>query len=168
VPTPYLDLSTFKSLTVMRPEDVDLVESLYPGFTVGQIAAEQDWLDSRLRKRYAVPFTAPAPTVVQRWLTAIVTMAVWDRRGAGDSQTGTLERAQKRFDEAKADVKEAADSDVGLFDLPTNDTPPASAVTRGGPLFYSESSPFVSADRQEREGRCEDEAGFGTVDGVGR
>lgn len=146
----------------MRPEDVDLVESLYPGFVAGQIALEQNFIDTRLRKRYAVPFASPVPSIIKRWLAWIVTMACWDRRGAGDSQQGTLERAQARYDQAIAELKEAADAKEGLFDLPLNDDASASNVTQGFPLGYTETSPYVSTDVQRKQASFEDAQGRGS------
>ena len=160
--TPYLTFTEFRILSVMRPEDVDLVEALYPGFFDGQEGLERNFLDSRLRKRYAVPFVAPVPPIIKRWLAWIITMAFWDRRGSGDSQQGTLERAQARYDKAMTEVKEAADATEGLFDLPLTDTSSASGVTQGFPLVHTEASPYVWADDQRKQASFEDSRGRGS------
>lgn len=162
-PTPYLDLATFKTLTVLRASDVDLVEVDQPGYTVAQIALEQSYLDARLRKRYAVPFAVPVPSIVQRWLAAIVTMAVWDRRGAGDSEQGSLARAKEAADRARAEITEAANSKDGLFDLPLNDATPGSNITQGSPLGYTETSPYVWTDQEAKQGSLEDSTGQGST-----
>jgi hypothetical protein len=106
----------------------------------------------------------PAPGAILRWLTVLGTWDAYGKRGA-DQQDPFLVSLKDKRDTVLAEVKEAADSKEGLFDLPTNGSTD-SAVKTGGPLFYSESSPFVSADRQEAAGRCEDERGFGTTGGL--
>ena len=85
--------------------------------------------------------------------------------GSGAGRTRripTIVDAKAERDAALAEIKEAADSEQGLFDLPTNDVVGDSAIGHAGPLAYTEASPYVSADRQEREGRLEDRAQCGT------
>lgn len=110
-------------------------------------------------------FTAPTPIVETflQWLTDVVNLDVLrKRRVSPDVDRKIFEDEAARV---LSEVEKAANSKDGLFDLPmVADTQP-SAVRKGGPLFYSESSPFVSADRQEREGRIEDARGFGTGGG---
>lgn len=106
----------------------------------------------------------PVPSTILGWLVALLNVDILRKRGvnADDPQMALL--VQEKAD-ALAEVAQAANSQDGLFDLPTNDDGATSAVTTGGVLSYSESSPFVSADRQEFEGRLEDERGFGSFGG---
>lgn len=102
----------------------------------------------------------PVPEVVLGWLTDLVSLDVYDRRGA-NAQDPTLVRLAATVERVQTEVKEAADGDTGLFDLPTNDDTD-SAITTGGPQFYSETSPYVSADREACIARSEDARGRGT------
>jgi hypothetical protein len=111
---------------------------------------------------YSAP--TPVPEIVLGWVVAMVDVDVWDRRGA-NPQDPTIDRGVKERDAALAEIAEAADSEKGLFDLPLADTVGNSTIRHGGPHAYTEASPFVAADRQEREGRAEDEAHNGTFGG---
>jgi len=108
--------------------------------------------------------STPVPEVALGWLVALVDVDVWKRRGT-NPQDPAIALATTDRDAAVAEITEAANSDTGLFELPTIDTQGDSAVNHGGPLFYSEASPFVSADLQEEQGRAEDFAGTGTYGG---
>lgn len=102
------------------------------------------WLDSRLKKRYAAPFAAmpDTPPVVIGWLTRILDAELYYKRGISAKDEQWPEILQRAKD-AKAEVKEAADSEKGLFELPLNATAPGeTSVSRGGPLGYTEQSPY--------------------------
>lgn len=68
---------------------------------------------------------------------------------------------------ADEELKETANSETGLLDLPGNDSTD-SAVTTGEPLGASDTSPYAWQDRQAREGRRQDyeEAGYGPGSGI--
>lgn len=106
--------------------------------------------------------STPVPEIALGWLVAFVDIAVWDRRGR-NAQDPTCASALERYTEAKDELKEAADSKEGLFELPTNDQAGDTPVIRAGPLAYSETSPYVSADMQAMQGREEDLSGSGTT-----
>jgi hypothetical protein len=159
--TAYLTVSEFKVLTVMPSEFVDAIETVTPGWTAAQLALESARMDSRLSKRYAVPFVAPIPAAVQGWLSAIVTVRAYMKRGFDPTDQQALEY-KAQADAAIADLKEAADSNDGLFDLPLRADTTATGIAKGGPRSYSETSPYVFADRQVAVGRNEDAAGGGT------
>lgn len=252
-PIPYADVAGYKRRAEVRPEDVDLLESLYPSYLQHRIARASSYLNARLQKRYRVPLGQEAPTLVPTgtapplvvlsgrptlgslemavevttggpvgtavmrwssdggltwttgvltaptvvlggtgltatfpsgsyatdnvysastpvpeialgWLVSLVNVDFWKRRGA-NPQDPTFQDALDARTEALAEVKEAADSKDGLFDLPTNDAVGDSAIVHGGPLSYTEASPFVAADMQERQGVLEDERGCGTYGG---
>lgn len=159
----YLTLATFKNLTVMPSNFVDAIEAApaSAGWVDAQLAYWSAQIDSRLGKRYAVPFDAPYPVAVTGWLARIVTIRCWLRRGV-DPNDLQFSEIKADADAAWAEIKEAADSNVGLFDLPLRADTNASGVSRGGPIGYSETSPFVWTDIQASTGRDEDAAGGGT------
>jgi hypothetical protein len=150
---PYLSKDEFKALTVMPKRDVDAIETATPGWLGNQLLYVSREIDARLRKRYDVPFDAPYPHVVQSWLTRIVTQRAYLRRGV-DPNDRQAESVFQDAADAKAEIKEAADSEVGLFDLP--EPSGASGISRGAPRVYSEASPYVHTDVQRTTGRADD------------
>ena len=161
---PYLDLATFKTRTFMAAGEVDYVESDSACFIAGRIAIRTSWIHSRLRKRYgaSLPFSEPVPEIILNWITALVTLDAMRKRGM-NPQDPAAELMREDATRAEAEVKEAADSKDGLFDLPSPEEG-GSNVTTGGPLGYSETSPYVSAVRERTQGRAEDGTGTGTGD----
>ena len=146
--TAYLAVASFRVRTVMPGEDVDALEVAYPGFLDAKLVEWSSWLNGRLGKRYGVPFTAPVPEIVLSWLTRLVTLDAYLRRGFDPSSKQDAEIV-KAAENARAEVKEAADSKDGLWDLPLReDAPGQSGIARGGPLGYSEASPYTWTDRQ--------------------
>ena len=147
----------------MPQTDIDAVEGETPGFTNARLATHSAKIDTRLRKRYAVPFSPLRvyPEAVLEWLTKIVTFELYLKRGVDPSdQSLALVKADK--EQAEAELKEAADAQSGLFDLPVLDVGDSSAVTKGGPLCYTETSPYVFTDIQVSAGRREDSNRGGT------
>lgn len=102
----------------------------------------------------------PVPGTMLRWLTILVTFDAYQKRGA-NPQDPALTWIKDAWDETKAEIREAADSKDGLFDLPASEDVD-SAITTGGPLGYSETSPYVWTDAEERAGRAEDRSRSGT------
>lgn len=107
-------------------------------------------------------YTAPTavPEAILGWLTALVTLDAYQRRGA-NPQDPQMVLVVDAATAALAELKEAADSKDGLFDLPVNEAAD-SAVTTGGPLGYSETSPFVWRRVEAELGIAEDIAHTGT------
>jgi hypothetical protein len=127
------------------------------------LGARTSWILSRLRKRYdTVAITAAPPEVARGWLESLVTMDCYLRRGfAPTSEENNLFMANAET--AKAELKEAADSKDGLFDLPLLPDPAGgSAVSKGGPLGYTEQSPFAWTTAQRNAGRADDQRGGGS------
>lgn len=116
-------------------------------FVDASLVLESSRINARLRKRYDVPFDADVPEVIRGWLSAIMTPKLFRRRGV-DMSDEQMQAVQADADTALAEIKEAADSADGLFDLPLKQTDTTSAVTKGGPLGYSEASPYTWTDRQ--------------------
>lgn len=110
---------------------------------------------------------APVPEAVLTWLTYLTDWDVLRKRGANANSPNTsnvFEQAQT----ALAEVKEASDSKEGLFDLPVNDNGMgAQGISSGGPLWYTEVSPYISADQQQYYGTIEDSSGTDTAPPTG-
>jgi hypothetical protein len=157
----YLDTAGFKNHSPMANAAVDELETVASGFLASQLESWSAWIDARLAKRYAVPFASPYPLAVRSWLARIVTPHAMMKRGV-DPDDAQFAAIREDGLTALAEIREAADSNEGLFDLPLRSNTAASGVSRGGPLGYSESSPYVWTDRQRRTGREEDGNGEGS------
>lgn len=145
----YLTNAAFKLLTIAPAVYVDQVEAQESGWCQASMDQISRWLDARLKKRYAAPFdpTSP-PTVVLGWLAVIFTEELYLKRGI-DATDEQMARVTERARVAKDEVKEAAESKEGLFDLPLLQTvPAASGISKGAPLFYSEVSPYRWSEAQ--------------------
>lgn len=159
----YLTDSEFRLLTLLPVNVIDEVEARTPGWLTQQLTTVSSRIDARLAKRYAAPFTAPYPTVVQEWLAHIVSWRTYLKRGVNSLDSEAAEY-KTQHDEALKEILEAANSETGLFELPLLQdlTPDASGVVRGGPLSYSEQSPYAWTDLQGDIGRNEDSNRGGT------
>lgn len=150
---------------VVPPFTLDLRPS--PNFVEAKIASVQAWLEARLRKRYVIPLDKnglKVPETALLWIARIVTRECYGRRGFNPTSEQDQAMVLELATAAEAEVKEAADSETGLFDLPLNQDDPndASGVAEGFPLSYSETSPYVAFDRQICDGQREDSSGRGT------
>jgi phage gp36-like protein len=146
--TAYLDRSAFKARSIMPATDVDDLESIAAGWVDMQLEQVSRWIDSRLRKRYDAPFdVATCPEIVKSWLTRLVTLRAYLRRGV-DATDAQFEMIKADAEAAAVEIKEAADSADGLFDLPLKDSSKATGVSQGGPFVYSEASPYDFIDVQ--------------------
>ena len=96
----------------------------------------------------------PVPAIILQWLTAMVAYSVWNRRGR-NPQDPFIEDLKAAVTLAVEELTEAANSKDGLFDLPVSEDLD-SAITTGGPLGFSDSSPYAWQTRQARLGRQED------------
>lgn len=136
----------------MPSEDVDELEARRPGFIAQRLEIGTSRINGRLRKRYAAPFASPVPEIVLGWLDAVVTLEAYIARGwnPSDEQSKQISDAAAQ---AFADLKEAADSEIGLFDLPLREDTTAEGISRGGPLGYSESDPYTWTDLQREAAR---------------
>jgi hypothetical protein len=72
-----------------------------------------------------------------------------------DQQISSLfAAAEKAYEE----VKQAADCEAGLFDLPLRQDSSASGVSQGGPFSSSQASPYAWMTEQVTRGRRDDGA----------
>lgn len=159
--TPYLSLDEFKQLALIPAAFIDEVEEMAPGFVGKQIELESSRVDARLSKRYATPFNTPAPIAVRAWVTTLVQPAVELKRGVGP-ESSNYDEYKRLAGVALDELKEAANAETGLFDLPLRGDASESGIARGAPRSYSEQSPYVFTDEQGRTGREEDHARSGT------
>lgn len=104
----------------------------------------------------------PVPSIILVWLVSMVTYDAYRKRGM-NPQDPSGELIVKEYTDAITDLKEAANSKDGLFDLPSNEDADSAVVT-GGPLGYSEQSPYVWQDLQRCAGTGEDISGTGEGD----
>ena len=148
--TGLLNVEQFKARTIMPPADVDYLETKFPGFLQTEIDELTSYMESRLHKRYATPFSRVSPPYTAvRWLVSLVTERAYDKRGRNPTSEQDARAIDGPADRARDELKEAADSVDGLFDLPLReDLPGSSGLTQGGTLAYSEASPYDSLDRQ--------------------
>jgi phage gp36-like protein len=157
----YLNLATFKNLTLVPSSVIDRVETKHPGWIDAQLEAVSSEIDAQLAKRYEAPFQSPYPLIVKLWLSRIVSASVYDKHG-----TEALEQQAQRFYDAekaaKEEIAKAADAEKGLYELPLRADTTANGVTRGGPRSYSEAGPYSWTDQQRRTARGEDQNGEGT------
>lgn len=145
----------------MPADYIDAIERSQAGWVDAQLALVWAKIEARLWKRYAIPFIAPAPEVALGWLTDIVTLRCWVKRGF-DPGTLDMQPILDAAAQAQADVAEAADGEVGKFELPLRQDSLTNATKRGGPRSYSEASPYVWTTLQGCTGRDEDSNGGGT------
>jgi phage gp36-like protein len=148
----YVTVQEVKDLGSMPAEDIDALETSYSDIVDRIATAVSGMFDARLIKRYAAPFEAPYPDALKMAVVQVVVYRLYRKRGYDPSSTmGDL--IQKDHDDALAWLKEAADSKEGLVELPIRQaTPPeATAVDSGGPLGYSEASPYAWMDVQATE-----------------
>jgi len=146
----YLTTAAFRDETTMPPGDVDGIEALAAGWVQRRLDRWSSFMDDRLRKRYAVPFDSDSPpATVVRWLTDLVTFDCYRRRGFNPTSEQDRAAILDPMTTALEQIKEAADSETGLFDLPLRaDKPETSGIARGGPLSYAEASPYTWMDVQ--------------------
>lgn len=147
----YCSIQELKLLGTMPAADIDALESAYPGMVQATIDAVSGQFDSRLAKRYAAPFASPYPQALVFNVVRLVAYRLWMKRGFNPN--GIMDQAlAKDAEQAEAWLKEAADSKDGLVELPSRQTAlGTSAVSAGGPLGYSEHSPYTWTTLQ-REG----------------
>lgn len=134
----YLTLAAYKSITTINGSIVDVCAA--KGKDV------QRWLDlesghirARLVKRYAVDFDDPGPVPDQiiKWLILLVDIPVW--KCAGGNPEGREDGwAKADQEQVEAELKEAADSEEGLFELPLRNTDALgkTAINKGAPIVH--------------------------------
>lgn len=158
----YLTVSEFQSRTLLPAQYVDQVISQAPEFVGFALADRSAYIDSVLGKRYAVPFIEqPYPSVMLRWLTVMVSLDVYMKRGFNPTDDDA-QLFVKQFDTAVTELKEAANAQDGLYELPLRQDLTGNGIVKGYARTYSETSPFVWKGIQRQIGGREDLYGRGT------
>lgn len=137
-----ITVAEFRTATIATPANLDQLETRRPGFIAARLAMRTAEINGKLAKRYATPFASPAPTVAVLWLVQLVTADCYEALGYDTSsqQDAQIMAAATKASEA---IDEAADAVGGLYELPLRaDMPGSDGVSRGGPLAYSEASPY--------------------------
>jgi hypothetical protein len=142
----------FRTRTIMPEHDVDELWVERPGYLEAAVAGALADITARLRKRYRTPFTDangvnPRPEIVVAWQTKLVTPEAYRARGYNPADP-QMEWAEKDRDRTYDQIKEAADSETGLYDIPLLDTAEPTGIVNGGPLGYAEPSPYDWIDVQ--------------------
>lgn len=146
-PFQYADLAYVKAQGLMPKSDVDALETKEgAGFVDGVCEVVSRIFDSKLVKRYAVPQPSPFPDSLRRRVTDVVVRRLYGRRGWPPGGGGPDDEVVKAADAAEAWLTDAVESEHGLSELVR--TNGVSAVEKGGPLGYSEASPYDWMDRQ--------------------
>ncbi len=144
----YVDKSILKMYGCMPAEDIDALDTQYPGLIDQLAKGVSGHFDSMLAKRYGAPFQTPYPDVLVYNVAQVVNGRLYLKRGFNPSseQDKLIKGAH---DDALKWLREAADPEKGLVELPLKQQAlGASAVTVGSPLAYSEASPYAWTDQQ--------------------
>lgn len=142
----------------MPDADVVRLEEDFPGYIAARIAVWTSRIYAQLSKRYAVPFSLPAPEIVLGWITSLATVDAYKKRGWNPSDEQSAEVLQDAKD-ALTEIQLAADAVTGLFDLPLLESSTKSGISKGAPLVYSEASPYTWTDVEVELARAEDRNG---------
>lgn len=138
----YYTAATLKGHTIAPSSYIDAIEALETGWTDGRLKVWSGWLDARLIKRYAAPFAAPYPDQILIWLEMLVRVELYEKRGV-DATDAQIVLAREDQALALAQVREAADSNTGLFELPLRqDLAGISGVSAPVIRVYSEAGPY--------------------------
>lgn len=148
----YLDVVGFTARTVMPSKEVEALEKAAPGWLLQQSESlSRVEIDARLRKRYAAPFdVATCPEAVKVWLTRLLTFNAYLRLGVdpNDQQWSII---HEQATDTQLQIKEAANSVDGLYDLPLRDSEKTTGIVKGAPRGYSEPGPYQWLDAQREE-----------------
>jgi hypothetical protein len=96
----------------------------------------------------------PVPESFLDWLTVLVSNDVMWKRGTNPQDPAIVALTERRK-QVLDEVKEAADSKDGLFDLPISDDE-QSAISSGGPMGTSNASPYAWTTQTGNAGRAQD------------
>jgi len=158
----YLTATEFTERTLLPASYVEQVAAQAPTFVDLALEERSAYIDALLGKRYAIPFQAPIPMIIKRWLTNLVSLDIYMKRGFNPTDDDA-KLFEKQFDTTITELKEAADAKDGLYELPVKQTAEGqSGITKGFSRVYSEGSPFVWKRLQRARGTQEDIDGHGT------
>lgn len=156
--TPLMSVDEYKLRSALPNEYVDAIETRTPGWTAQQLVSATAEIYGALSKRYVTPFNVDQE-MPRTWAAWIVDAMVITRRGVDPDELGVeVGKLIERADTARAQLQAAANAETGLFELPlrADDPTSPSGITRGGPFYYTEQSPYVWTDQQRELGREDD------------
>jgi hypothetical protein len=145
----YVTVQDVMDFGILLQEDIDFLEVRYPGITLRTATKVSGNFDGRLAKRYGVPFVAPFDDGLVDAVAGEVSCRLLYKRGVNPESPQAV-RADKAHETAEAWVKEAANSKDGLIELVRTQSNPRgeTSISKGGPLGYSETSPYAWIDVQ--------------------
>lgn len=146
----YATFQQIRRLGVLRPSDIDRIEVQEPGITMERAEAVTATANTRLSKRYRTPFNAQNPPIALAKYVAVMTTyeLLFDFRGV-NPDSDQKAKAEDAMAFQVSWLKDAVDSKDGDAELRAAETGLGdSAVNAGGPLGYSEASPYSWMDVQ--------------------
>ena len=102
----------------------------------------------------------PVPETVLRWLRTLADYDVVKHHYRTTTDPALID-LKDDVATVRTEIQQAANSKDGMWDLPSTEDAD-SAITAGGPLGYSETSPYTWTDRQARDGTFDDVRGGGS------
>jgi hypothetical protein len=127
---------------------VAYLEASASGYIASRLAVHSSKIRSRLRKRYADLVVGDVPEIILGWLVSLVTFDAYMKRGI-DAADAQFDLVKEQAGAANDELKEAADAELGLLDIPLREsTTTTEGITKGTPLAYSEPSPWDWTDVQ--------------------
>jgi len=141
------DLASVKRQSVMPAADIDELEAREPTWILGKALSLQGIIDARLRKRCSVPFDSPVPDAVLTWLGSLLDPEMYLKRGINPSDQQQV-LIDKRAERAELALAEAADGNIGKYDLPARQDTTETGMTEPATLGSSEQSAFTGKHLQ--------------------
>ena len=124
----------------------DRLEQSRPGLQMKLAASVSAEMDARLGKRYLRPIPNP-PEIVKLWAADLLTPRAYEALGVRPTDE-QQEQINARAAQVYEFLKEAANSETGLFDLPLSATDQSSGIQAPTILSYSEHSPYTWRHKQ--------------------
>lgn len=153
----YVDRVYVSNVAPIPSAIIQQLESEQPGAFDAICEAISRTFDARLHKRYATPFKEPVPEIIRINVSMVVAYQVWLKVGFNpqSEQDALLKMAR---DDALEWLKEAANAETGLDELPSREDPASgddSAAKRTRPLARTDASPYTWTRRQADRVRSE-------------
>ena len=142
-------LTSVKEFTDRSPFGEDLAERLdqsRPGLLLKLASSISAEMDVRLGKKYLRPIPNP-PEIVKLWAADLLTPRAYEALGVRPTDE-QQEQITARATQVYAFLKEAADSENGLLDLPLSATISTSGIQEPTILSQSEQSPYTWRHKQ--------------------
>lgn len=147
----YVTTQRFLLLTIIVEERVAELRDRSPGFLEAILEQVSRTVEDRLRHKYAVPFP-PNHSTIEGWIVAIVQSRVAIKIGVDPSDPMYAEIVRVA-QEAHAEIADASNLQSSGWNLPLLSAQDSSAISKGGPFGYAESSPYTWTDEQALGGR---------------